>query len=136
VKNGHPGDDGNFERRLHARLDESARNASGHVRSRLTRARYAAVEEAERTRKSFWRQFLTSSRGFLPAGTVAAAVLVAMLLLSDRLGRTTAPGEEQPSTFEEIELLADAEVLELLQEADGEFYEWAAEQSEIEGSSG
>ncbi len=131
-----PGDDSNLERRLRALLDESAGTASGHVRSRLTRARYAALEEAARTRTSFWRQFLTSSRGFLPAGTVAAAVLVAMLLLSDRIARTPVPAHDQPSTFEEIELLADAEVLELLQEADGEFYEWAAEQSEAEGSSG
>jgi hypothetical protein len=131
-----PGDDSSFERRIRAVLDDSAASVPGHVRSRLTRARYAAVEEATRARSSFWRQFLTSSRGFLPAGTVAAAVLVAMLLLSDRIGRTPVPGHEQPSTFEEIELLADAEVLELLQEADGEFYEWAAGESEIEGSSG
>lgn len=134
--NGHPDDESNFERRVRALLDESADRVPGHVRSRLTRARHAAIEEAERTRASFWRQFLTSSRGFLPAGTVAAAVLVAMLLLSDRLGRTPAPGLQQPSTFEEIELLADAEVLELIQEADGEFYEWAAEESDFEGSSG
>jgi hypothetical protein len=134
--NGDQGDDSSFERRVRTLLDDSVGGVSGHVRSRLTRARYAAVEEAARTRTSFWRQFLTSSRGFLPAGTIAAAVLVAMLLLSDRLGRTPAPGQQQPSTFEEIELLADAEVLELIQEADGEFYEWAAEESDLEGSSG
>jgi hypothetical protein len=134
--NNEPADDSDLERRVRALLDESAGTVSGHVRSRLTRARYAAVEEAARTRTSFWRQFLSSSRGFLPAGTVAAAVLVAMLLLSERIGRTPVPAHDQSSTFEEIELLADAEVLELLQEADGEFYEWAAEQSEIEGSTG
>lgn len=130
------GRDTDFERRARALLDDSAANVSGHVRSRLTRARYAAIEEAARTRSSFWRQFATSSRGFLPAGTVAAGVLVAMLLLADRVGRTPAPGDLQRSTFEEIELLADAEVLELIQEADGEFYEWAAEQSDVDGSSG
>ena len=134
--NGDQGEDSIFERRARALLDDSAAGVSGHVRSRLTRARHAAIDEAARTRTSFWRQFVSSSRGFLPAGTVAAAVLVAMLLLSDRIGRTPAPGQQLPSTFEEIELLADAEVLELIQEADGEFYEWAAEQSEAEGSSG
>jgi hypothetical protein len=134
--NGDQDRDSHFERRVRALLDDSAGSVSGQVRSRLTRARHSAIEEAERTRTSFWRQFVSSSRGFLPAGTVAAAVLVAMLLLSDRIGRMSTPGQPQPSTFEEIELLADAEVLELLQEADGEFYEWAAEQSEAEGSSG
>jgi len=133
---GDPDRDGEFERRARALLDDSAGRVSGHVRSRLTRARYAAVEEAQRTRASFWRQFVSSSRGFLPAGTVAAAVLVAMLLLSDRIGRSSVPALPQPSTFEEIELLADAEVLELIQEEDGDFYEWAAAQSDVEGSTG
>jgi hypothetical protein len=136
VTNGDQGEDMNFERRVRSLLDDSVGRVSGHARSRLTRARYAAVEEATRTRTSFWRQFVSSSRGFLPAGTVAAAVLVAMLLLSDRLGRTPVPVQPLPSTFEEIELLADAEVLELIQEAEGEFYEWAAEESDVEGSSG
>jgi hypothetical protein len=127
-----------LERRLKQLLDEDVERTDAHARSRLTRARYAAVEEARAVRSSFWRTLATSSRGFLPAGAVAAALLVAMLLLDHPSAPTplqaSAPSE---ASFEELELLVDGETLELLEDwDDAGFYEWAAAQGEAAETSG
>jgi len=125
-----------LERRLQALLEEDAARVDGRVRSRLTRARYAALEEAKASRSSFWRALASSSRGFVPAGTVAAGVLVAMLLLTDRPEAPVQANDAARAAFEELELLADGETLELIEDWDAGFYEWAAAQSEVAETSG
>ena len=121
-----------FERQTRLVLEESVRRVEGRVRSRLNQARQAAVEAAAtRRRPIFWRLF-----ALVPtAGAVAAALLVTTTLwhhegpvaeLPVALERSTHPGEE-------LELLADGEALDLVQDGgdgSGSFYEWAAEQSE------
>jgi hypothetical protein len=120
-----------FERQSRLVLEESVRRIDGRVRSRLNQARQAAVEAAAaRRRPVFWRYFT-----FVPtAGAVAAALLVAMVLWrgdghGERVGlpETTHPGD--------LELIADGEALDLVQEGDGSgsFYEWATDQSEAGG---
>jgi hypothetical protein len=124
-----------FERRTRALLEESAGRADARARSRLARARYAAVEEAGRSRSGFWRIFAQSSRGLAPAGFAAAALLVAMLLWTDR-GEQRMQSAGAQTAFEDVELLADGEGLELLEEWDSGFYEWAAAQAESSEASG
>ncbi|HZF26991.1 MAG TPA: hypothetical protein VEZ88_12070 [Steroidobacteraceae bacterium] len=102
-----------FEERARELLEESANRLDGSVRSRLTQARFAAVEEARRARHSFaWR-------AWIPAGALAAAAVLAVVLWN---GQTFAPGAQ--NSLDDLELVADGENFELLENLD--FYEWVA----------
>jgi hypothetical protein len=120
-----------FERQTHMVLEKSVLRIDGRVRSRLNQARQAAVEAASaRRRPVFWRFFTLAPT----AGAAAAAILVAMVLWQ-RAPQIEPPvgGSPQP---EDLELLADGEALDLIQDGDGSgsFYEWAADQTEGNGS--
>jgi hypothetical protein len=122
-----------FEQRASALLGESVTRVDGRVRSRLNQARQAAVAEIAAGRRSVWR-----GPALIPTtGAVAAAVLVALLLTAHyRAGRTLSSADGQP--FDDIEMLADTEGLDLLED-EGSFYEWAAGQNEgssTDGTSG
>jgi anti-sigma-K factor RskA len=122
-----------FEQRAGAVLGESVTRVNGRVRSRLNQARQAAVAEIAAGRRSFWR-----SPAFVPAtGAIAAAALLALLLTAHfRADRPLPLADGQ--NFDDIEMLADTEGLDLL-ENEGTFYEWAAGQSEqgsIDGTTG
>jgi anti-sigma-K factor RskA len=119
-----------FERHAQGLLEESALRVDARVRSRLNQARHAALEEIAARPKSFWRNPV-----LVPAsGAVAAAVLVAVLLTT-RHGPRALPAGEQ-SAYEDIELLADTEGLDLIEGWDGSFYEWAAAQDGEDGGDG
>ena len=120
-----------FEQRAGAVLNESVTRVNANVRSRLNQARHAALEEMASNRRSFWRAPLV-----MPAtGAVAAAVLVAFMLTAHFRGNHVSPAEGQG--FDDIEMLADSDGLDLVENGDGGFYEWAAAQSEDgDGTSG
>ncbi len=121
-----------FEQRTRGLLEESVTRVDARVRSRLNQARHAALEEIAGRRRSFWRIPV-----LMPAsGAVAAAALVAIILTAHHRGDHPLPGEQ--SAYEDIELLADNEGLDLIEGWDeGSFYEWAAAQSEDgDGTSG
>jgi hypothetical protein len=123
-----------LEERARALLGESVTRVNARVRSRLNQARHAALEEMAARRPSFWRRPL-----FMPAtGAVAAAVLVALVLNTQFRGDHVSPlAEGGQAAFDDIEMLADAEGLDLLENWDGGFYEWAAAESEdSDGTSG
>jgi len=61
---------------------------------------------------------------------------VAMLLLTDRPEAPVQANDAARAAFEELELLADGETLELIEDWDAGFYEWAAAQSEVAETSG
>jgi negative regulator of sigma E activity len=113
-----------FERRLSAALEESVLRVEPHVRARLRQARQAAVAEAE-TRRQFIRWPM-----FLPAtGALAAAVLVTLAIVSRHSPERTFPiAENGTAVLEDIDLLTDSEALELIENWDSGFYEWAAAQ--------
>jgi anti-sigma-K factor RskA len=116
-----------FEQHTRAVLEESLTRIDGRVRSRLNQARNAALEEVSKRRRSFWR-----APGLVPAtGAVAAAALVALVLMQHRGERALPAGDSAPA--EDIELLADAEGLDLVENWDDAFYEWAAGQAETAG---
>jgi hypothetical protein len=119
-----------FARRARALLEGSVEGLSAHARSRLTRARHAALEQ--RGPLAGWRAgaAVAAWRNWLPAGAVAGAVLAVLLLV----GRLPAPELQQASVTsgEDLELLADRDGLALAQdqaaqeeEVDYEFYDWA-----------
>ncbi len=120
-----------FERQSRLVLEESVHRIDSRVRSRLNQARQAALEAAAaRRRPAFWRLFT-----LMPAaGALAAALLVALVLWhrTGQMDLVPLPPVESAHPGEDLDLLADGEALELVQEGDGSgsFYEWAADQSE------
>jgi len=121
-----------FERNSRLILEESVQRIDGRVRSRLNQARQAAVEAAAaRRRPVFWRFFTLVPT----AGIAAAAILVAMVLWHRGPGIEVASNETARPTVEDMDLLADGEGMDLVEDGDGSgnFYEWAADQSEGNG---
>ncbi len=109
-----------FEQHVRGVLDESVTRTSGHVRSRLNQARQAALAEiAAHPRKSFWRL-----PALVPAASAVAAVAVVAVLMMRPGGEHALPGVEGGA--EDIEMLSDNDTLDLLENFDGSFYEWAA----------
>lgn len=123
-----------FEKSSQALLGESVTRVSGRVRSRLNQARHAAFAEIEAARpRPFWRMGAVLG----PAGGVAAAAVVAVLLMyrGGEHGLATSAGGQ--AGYEDIELLSDKDGLDLLENYDGSFYEWAASQEdEGDGATG
>jgi hypothetical protein len=70
------------------------------------------------------------------AGVAAAAVLVAVTLWHPNPGGELPLLEGQHPAVEDIDLLADSEALDLIQNGDGSFYEWAAAQTDNGESEG
>jgi hypothetical protein len=115
-----------FEQRTRAVLEESVSRTDAHIRSRLNQARHAALEASHAPRrKARW-----FTLGVMPTtGALVAALVLAVVLLGRGPDRIL-PGEGSQSTFEDLELLADDEALNLMEEGDGAFYEWAVSQNE------
>lgn len=122
-----------FERQMQALLEESVQRVGGHARSRLTQARHAALAEAARI--SPWRLPLRALewirlRLWMPAaGAMAAAVLVAFVLWP-HVPQTYPGMGANPTSVEDLDLLADHEGMDLMQSGDGQFYEWAMAQDD------
>jgi hypothetical protein len=117
---------GEFEQRARALLEESVTRLGGHTRSRLNQARHAAVAELEQpARRPFWRSFT-----FAPAAGVMAAVLLAVVLWAPRPGQILPVAETGSSAVEDLDLVADGETFDLIEQEDGGFYEWAVAQAD------
>lgn len=116
---------GDFEKRTRALLEESLTRIDARVRSRLNQARHAACAALEQPpRRPFWRSF-----AFAPAAGVVAALLLAVVLWAPRPGQML-PGESGPSAVEDLDLVADSDTLDLIEQEDGGFYEWAVAQAD------
>jgi hypothetical protein len=121
-----------FEKRTRVLLEDSVSRVDGRVRSRLNQARHAALDAMPSKRRSFLqREWLTLS------GTVAAAALLAVVLWT-RTPDTALPivADATQTSFDDLDLLADADALDLIEEDDDAFLEWAAAQDTGEGVSG
>jgi hypothetical protein len=121
-----------FERLSRQALEESVLRIDGRVRSRLNQARQAAVEAASARRRPLFSRFFT----LVPtAGAAAAAVLVTMVLWH-RGPQIELPVVPDSVHLTDVDLLADGEGLDLVQDGDGSgsFYEWAADQTEAGGN--
>lgn len=114
-----------FEQRASALLRDSADQLDGATRSRLARARAAALEPAARTRNWFDFRYLA------PAGAMAAAVLATVLFIGQ--GGNSAVNDSGGAALYDMELLADADALDIAEETDLDFIEWAAAQGEQGG---
>ena len=116
-------------RRTRALLERSVDELPAGIRSRLTRARYAALERGNRpgphagNADGAWRRWL-------PAGAAAGAVLVVLLVQAPRFGPDLPKAASAGA--EDLELLADGGGYALAQDplsqdadVDYEFYDWA-----------
>jgi hypothetical protein len=112
-------DDSNFERRAKRAFDNSVAALDAATRSKLTQARYRALEEQDSARDSGWHSSL------LPAGTVAATALVAFLVMWQQPDNPPVQAE-----LNDLEILLGEEDLEMLDE-DIEFYGWLEAQPEF-----
>jgi hypothetical protein len=115
-----------FEKRTREVLEESTSRLDGRTLSRLTQARHAALDRAQRPARHWWRTYV-------PAGAVAAVALLAVLVWIGQPVSETTPISAQgtQNSLEDLEFLTDADAPEFV--ADGEdleFYEWAADEME------
>ncbi len=128
-----------FARHARELLEHSANVLPARIRSRLTRARHAALDRrGELADAGFagWRRWL-------PAGAAAAAVLAVLVIEGPRLGADLP--QASAGGGEDFEMLADSGAFALAQDqisqggdVDYEFYDWAvsAAQEERGGEAG
>jgi len=116
-----------FERNARIILEESARRIDARTRSRLNQSRHAALAAAGTRRRAWWAGFT-----LMPAaGAMAAALLVAVVLWHrEPAGTAPLALDGQHPAVEDMELLTDNDSIDLMEEWDGSFYEWAAAQSD------
>ena len=116
-----------FERNARAVLEESVSRIDARTRSRLNQARRAAVELAGARYRPRWRSFT-----LMPAAGVAAAALLALMIWHREPSLHEPPVlEGHAPAVEDIDLLADAEGLDLVEGWDSPgFYEWAVDQTD------
>jgi anti-sigma-K factor RskA len=112
-----------FERNARRVLAESVTRIDARTRSRLNQARHAALEAVGTRRRSFWRSYT-----LMPTAGAATAALLLAVVLWQRQPMSDTPGLEAHT--EDMELVADSEALDLMDNWDGSFYEWAAAQSD------
>jgi hypothetical protein len=122
-----------FERRLRDLLGESVQSVGGRARSRLNQARHAALAEARRPRR--WRLpwRLAAPAGHRPlwmpvVGAVGAALLVT-LVLWPHAPQGYPAADANHASVSDLELLADRDGMDLMENGDGQFYEWAMAQT-------
>ena len=75
-------------------------------------------------RGPFWRSFTLA-----PAAGVVAAMLLAIVLWAPRPGQMRPLAEVGPSAVEDLDLVADGDTFDLVNQEDG-FYEWAVAQAD------
>lgn len=115
--------DSRFEQRARKLLLEGIDGLPAQTRSRLNRARQAAV--APRPSWSLW-----PARRWVPAGAgaLAVAVLAVMIIGLPHRGEGPSGGLLAAASPEDLEMLADVDAVQLGREddVDYDFYEWAA----------
>ena len=119
-----------FERNARLVLEESDSRIDARARSRLNQARQAAVEAAAARHRPWWRSF-----ALMPTAGAATAALLLGVMLWHRESAVLEPPQFEARTpaVEDIDLLADAEALDLVEGWDGPgpgFYEWAADETD------
>jgi hypothetical protein len=116
-----------LEERSRALFHASVDNLDMAVRSRLTQARYAALEAAGRSGRRSW---LPRMPLLAPAaGVTAAAILGVALWFGTPLGHHTVMSADTSSNFEDLDIVASSDegtgdAMEMLQD-DIDFYDWA-----------
>jgi hypothetical protein len=114
-----------FERNARTVLEASVQRIDARTRSRLNQARHAALEAAARPQRRLFGSFT-----LMPAAGAAAAVLAAVMLWHYQGAGSPVVADSQHLAVEDMDLLADSDALDLVEQGDGSFYEWAAAQTD------
>ena len=115
--------DRDFEERTKLLFEQSVAALDGQTRSKLTQARYRALQElSERTRPAW-------SRSWLPAGAVVAAVALMGLMLWQGRMEPLNDSDFDVAAVTDLEILLGEEELDMIEEL--EFYAWLEEQAEL-----
>ena len=106
------------QRRAREVFEASVDSLDADTRARLSRARFDAVEAANRARSTRWRTWA-------PAAAVAATVVVAVAIwrAPERADSPVAVAASGDTALDAVDMLADGEALDLVQN-DLAFYDW------------
>lgn len=118
-----------FGRRAGEHLRSDAAGMDAATRTRLAQARAAALDAARPQR-------LPAARLLVPAGALASAALLAVLLTPGDQVEGDGVNALAAAALYDLELIADGDAWALSEEADLEFIEWAAGMAELEGPGG
>ena len=110
-----------FELKARDTFDASVESLDAEIRSRLNRARQAAVADSAPVRAPAWRSWA-------PVGAVAAALVAAVLWRMPETGNSPQVQANGEAPIEIVELAAEGDDFELMTE-DPEFYSWVADQA-------
>ena len=110
------------EERTKLLFDESVSSLDPQTRSKLTQARYRALEELEGSAPAGWRP------RWIPAGVLAAGVLVVVMLWQGQPAVSPDTPAFDVAALSDLEIILGDGELGLLQEL--EFYAWVEEQAE------
>ncbi len=113
-------EDREFEQFTKRLLDDSAEILDGGVQSRLTQARFRALEQT--SKPSWWREWIPQP---MPGLALAAGLVLALVFTLNGPTQT-----QSGNNLEDLDLLAAADQLELYE--DMEFYAWLAEENSAE----
>jgi len=116
-------------------LEEGVSRIDAHTRSRLNQARQAAVAAAASPGFLAWFHGALTRQVLMPAtGAAAVAALVAVLMMSNGGHQLTAAVTDNPaSALDVLDLVTDDDAMNLMEDNDGSFYEWAAAQGDSAG---
>lgn len=123
MKTDNMSEDRALEERTKLLFDESVSSLDPQTRSKLTQARYRALEELEGSAPAGWRP------RWIPAGVLAAGVLVVVMLWQGQPAVSPETPAFDVAALSDLEIILGDGDLGLLQEL--EFYAWLDEQAEI-----
>ena len=124
-----------LEQRLRALLEENTQRASGRVRSHLSQARHAAVAQA--ASGGARGLGLKDRRLWVPAAGMVAAAAVMTFVMRPHQPRTAPPRVAARAIASgDLALLTDQQGLTLVEDSDGEFYEWAVYEAQAQRGQG
>ena len=123
MKTDNVSEDRAVEERTKLLFDESVSSLDPQTRSKLTQARYRALEELEGSAPAGWRP------RWIPAGVLAAGVLVVVMLWQGQPAVSPETPAFDVAALSDLEIILGDGDLGLLQEL--EFYAWLDEQAEI-----
>jgi len=123
MKTDNVSEDRALEERTKLLFDGSVSSLDPQTRSKLTQARYRALEELEGSAPAGWRP------RWIPAGVLAAGVLVLVMLWQGQPAVSPGTPAFDVAALSDLEIILGDGDLGLLQEL--EFYAWLDEQAEI-----
>lgn len=118
-----------LEARTRQVLEEGLSRIDGRTRSRLNQARQAAVAAAAQRSWLAGLNRAFTHQALMPAGAAAVVALVAVFMLGGGHKLNTAVADNQANGLDVLDLVTDDDAMNLMQDNDSSFYEWAAAES-------